>query len=39
MRHGGVRIISEPEDQPFGERVASVFDPDGYTVHIGAEAG
>jgi lactoylglutathione lyase len=39
LRDAEVPVISEPEDQPFGERVASVADPDGYTVHIGAEAG
>jgi lactoylglutathione lyase len=38
LRGSGVKVISEPTDQPWGERVASVVDPDGYTVHIGAEA-
>jgi lactoylglutathione lyase len=33
----GATVISEPADQPWGERVASVSDPDGYTVHIGAD--
>lgn len=26
-------------DQPWDERVASVADPDGYAVHIGAPSG
>jgi len=36
LREAGVRVVAEPADQPWGERVASVADPDGYTVHIGA---
>jgi lactoylglutathione lyase len=36
LRDAGVRVVAEPADQPWGERVASVADPDGYTVHIGA---
>ena len=36
LRQAGVRVVAEPTDQPWGERVASVADPDGYTVHIGA---
>jgi lactoylglutathione lyase len=36
LREAGVRVVAEPVDQPWGERVASVADPDGYTVHIGA---
>ena len=39
LRDAGVSVISEPADQPWGERVASLSDPDGYTVHIGSEAG
>jgi lactoylglutathione lyase len=39
LRDAGVPVVSEPEDQPWGERVASVSDPDGYTIHIGAESG
>lgn len=35
----GVPVVAEPADQPWGERVASVADPDGYVVHIGAPAG
>jgi lactoylglutathione lyase len=36
LRAAGVRVVAEPVDQPWGERVASVADPDGYAVHIGA---
>lgn len=36
LREAGVRVVAEPADQPWGERVTSVADPDGYTVHIGA---
>ena len=39
LRDAGVRLVSEPADQPWGERAASVADPDGYTIHIGAPAG
>jgi lactoylglutathione lyase len=36
LRSAGVPVVAEPADQPWGERVASVADPDGYVVHIGA---
>jgi uncharacterized glyoxalase superfamily protein PhnB len=36
LSHAGVRIDAEPEDQPWGERVARVRDPDGNEVIIGA---
>jgi catechol 2,3-dioxygenase-like lactoylglutathione lyase family enzyme len=32
----GVPVEGEPEDQPWGERVARVRDPDGRLVHLGA---
>jgi lactoylglutathione lyase len=32
----GAPIVTEPEDQPWGERVASTRDPDGNLVHLGA---
>jgi lactoylglutathione lyase len=35
LRAAGVRIVEEPADQPWGERVATVADPDGNTVIIG----
>jgi lactoylglutathione lyase len=38
LRAAGVEVVAEPEDKPWGERVVSVADPDGYTIHIGAEA-
>ena len=38
LRAAGVSVVAEAADQPWGERVASVADPDGYTVHIGAPA-
>ena len=36
LRSAGVRIVEEPADQPWGERVARVLDPDGTEVIIGA---
>jgi lactoylglutathione lyase len=39
FREAGFRIVAEPADRPWGERVASIADPDGYMVHIGAPAG
>jgi lactoylglutathione lyase len=36
LRAAGVRITEEPADQPWGERVARVLDPDGNEVIIGA---
>ena len=39
LKDAGVLVITEPADQPWGERVASVADPDGFTVHIGAPMG
>ncbi len=39
LRDAGVRVVAEPADQPWRERVASVADPDGYLVHIGAPSG
>jgi lactoylglutathione lyase len=36
LRSAGVRVLQEPADQPWGERVARVADPDGNEVLIGA---
>ncbi len=36
LRAAGTRIVEEPADQPWGERVARVLDPDGNEVIIGA---
>jgi lactoylglutathione lyase len=42
LRAGGVRVVQEPVDQPWGERMATVLDPDGNPVIVasrGASAG
>lgn len=36
LRAAGVVVIEEPADQPWGERVARVHDPDGNVVIIGS---
>lgn len=36
LRAAGVRIVEEPTDQPWGERIARVHDPDGNEIIIGA---
>lgn len=36
LRRAGVRIVEEPTEQPWGERVARVHDPDGNLVIIGS---
>ena len=38
LRAAGVTITEEPTDQPWGERVARVLDPDGNEVIVGARA-
>ena len=38
LTQAGVRGAMEPADQPWGERLADVLDPDGYVVHIGQAA-
>lgn len=38
LRAAGVTVTAEPADQPWGERVARVLDPDGNEVIIGARA-
>jgi lactoylglutathione lyase len=35
LRDGGVTVTEEPADQPWGERVGRVLDPDGNEVIIG----
>ena len=37
LRAAGVTITEEPADQPWGERVARVRDPDGNEVIVGAK--
>ena len=36
LRAGGAPVVAEPEDQPWGERVARTRDPDGNLVILGA---
>lgn len=38
LRDAGVSITQEPEDMPWGERVAHAEDPDGYTVMLATAA-
>ena len=38
LRAAGVQIVEEPTDQPWGERVARVLDPDGNLVIVGQRA-
>ena len=38
LRAAGTRVTEEPADQPWGERVARVLDPDGNEVIIGQRA-
>lgn len=39
VRAGGAPVVEEPVDQPWGERVALVHDPDGNVVIIGSIPG
>jgi lactoylglutathione lyase len=39
LRAAGTTVIEEPADQPWGERVARVSDPDGNVIVIGSHAG
>jgi lactoylglutathione lyase len=36
LRAGGVAVLAEPADQPWGERMAEVADPDGNRVIVAA---
>lgn len=38
LRTGGVRVVQEPVDQPWGERMATVLDPDGNPVILANRA-
>ena len=38
LRTAGVTVVAPPGDQPWGERVARVHDPDGNEVIIGAKS-
>jgi lactoylglutathione lyase len=39
LRAEGVRVLHDPADMPWGERVAAVTDPDGNPVSLASEAG
>jgi lactoylglutathione lyase len=39
LRAAGVQIVEEPADQPWGERIARVYDPDGNEVIIASQPG
>jgi lactoylglutathione lyase len=36
LRANGAVVVAQPEDQPWGERVAQTRDPDGNLVYLGA---
>ena len=36
LRGAGAPVVAEPEDQPWGERIARTRDPDGNLVYLGA---
>jgi uncharacterized glyoxalase superfamily protein PhnB len=36
LRAAGAEMVAEPEDQPWGERVARMRDPEGNLVYLGA---
>jgi lactoylglutathione lyase len=36
LRQAGTAVVEEPSDQPWGERIARVHDPDGNLVIIGS---
>ena len=36
LRGAGAPVVAEPQDQPWGERVARTRDPDGNLVYLGA---
>jgi catechol 2,3-dioxygenase-like lactoylglutathione lyase family enzyme len=38
LRAQGVRVVAEPADSEWGERMATISDPDGNLVHIGQRA-
>jgi lactoylglutathione lyase len=38
LRSAGTTIVEEPADQPWGERIARVLDPDGNELVIGSPA-
>jgi catechol 2,3-dioxygenase-like lactoylglutathione lyase family enzyme len=36
LRASGAMVVAEPEDQPWGERIARARDPEGNLVYLGA---
>jgi lactoylglutathione lyase len=38
LRQAGIEVVNEPEDQEYGERMASVLDPDGNEIYIAQRA-
>jgi catechol 2,3-dioxygenase-like lactoylglutathione lyase family enzyme len=36
LRASGALVVADPEDQPWGERVARIRDPGGHLVYLGA---
>jgi lactoylglutathione lyase len=38
LRSGGVEVVQEPADQPWGERMATVLDPDGNRVIVASRS-
>ena len=38
LRDAGVEVVQKPEDQPWGERMAIVLDPDGNRVIVASRA-
>lgn len=38
LRAAGVEVVQDPADQPWGERMAIVHDPDGNTITLGQKA-
>jgi len=39
LRAAGVTIAEEPVDQPWGDRTATILDPDGHALHPSRTAG
>ena len=35
LREGGVEVVREPQDMEWGERMATIRDPDGNEIHLG----
>jgi lactoylglutathione lyase len=35
LRASGAPVVAQPEDQPWGERVARIRDPGGHLVYLG----